>query len=99
MASLVLRPTVVSFLDVITRAGRMTIDLEEIEVKKRSVLDGSTLAETRIPERTGLIVMAVKRDGEDTVINPGPNFKLRYDDSLVVMGKGEQVGKLEELAR
>ena len=99
MASLVLRPAVVSFLDVITHAGRVTIDLEEIIVIKESKINGMTLSAARIPERTGLIVMAVKRTDGETIINPGPDFILVENDALIVMGQEEQVKKLEKLAR
>jgi len=99
MASLVLRPAVVSFLDVITRAGGVTIDLEEVVIGKSSSLDGVSLAEARIPERTGLIVMAVKRSGDETRINPGPDCTLQENDALIVLGQEEQVEKLARLAR
>lgn len=99
MASLVLRPAVVSFLDVITRAGGMTIDLEEVSIGKGSALDGISLAEARIPEQTGLIVMAVKRSSDETRINPGPDCTLQANDALIVLGQEEQVEKLKMLAR
>ncbi|MDY6827591.1 MAG: potassium channel protein [Bacillota bacterium] len=99
MASLVLRPAVVSFLDVITRAGGMIIDLEEVSIGKGSALDGISLAEASIPERTGLIVMAVKRNSDETRINPGPDCTLQENDALIVLGQEEQVEKLKMLAR
>ena len=43
-----------------------------------------SLAEVRIPERTGLVVLAVKRPGDDTIINPGPLFKIKSDDKMIV---------------
>lgn len=98
MASLVLRPAVVSFLDVITRAGEVVIDLEEVIVKTGSKLSGQTLADARIPEQTGLIVMAVKRKKGETIINPGPATILFDLDALIVLGKAEQVEKLQDLA-
>jgi voltage-gated potassium channel len=98
MASLVLRPAVVSFLDVITRAGEVVIDLEEVIVKAGSKLSGQTLADARIPEQTGLIIMAVKRNKGETIINPGPATMLNNLDALIVLGKAEQVEKLQVLA-
>ena len=97
MASLILRPAVVSFLDVITRAGEMVIDLEQVTVNNSSSLNGKSLSEARIPEQTGLIVLAIKRSDGDTVINPGPGFILTEQDALIVLGKEEQVEKLQAL--
>ncbi len=98
MASLILRPAVVSFLDVITRAGQVVIDLEEVSIRIGSSLVGKSLADARIPEQTGLIVMAIKRSNGETEINPGPLYILEEADSLIVLGKEEQVGKLQKLA-
>ncbi len=98
MAALMLRPAVVSFLDVITRAGEVVIDLEEIIINPGSKLAGKTLADARIPEQTGLVVMAIKRITGKTEINPGSSFVLAELDSLIVLGKAEQVEKLQSLA-
>ena len=97
MATLILRPAVVSFLDVIIRAGEISVDLEEVVVTEHSKLNGLTLAEARIPERTGLIVLAVKRIDNDTIINPGPSLKMLNGDALIVLGKEEQVERLRKL--
>ncbi len=98
MASLILRPAVVSFLDVITRSGQMVIDLEEVTVSGASTLAGKSLADVKIPEQTGLIVMAVKKIDGETVINPGPGLVLAGQDTLIVLGKEEQVTRLQSLA-
>jgi len=98
MASMILRPAVVSFVDVITRAGNMTVDLEEITIEKKSPLNRATLADARIPERTGLIVIAVKKQDGEIEFNPGPNYILSASEDLIVMGHEEQVVKLRTLA-
>jgi voltage-gated potassium channel len=98
MASLILRPAVVSFLDVITHAGKVTIDLEEVTVRKNSFLDGVTLSGANIPGQTGLIVLAVKSSSGDTSVNPGPDFSLSEEDVLIVMGREDQVESLKKLA-
>lgn len=98
MASMILRPAVISFVDVVTRAGQMTVDLEEITIEAESPLNESSLANARIPEQTGLIVIAVKRLDGDIEFNPGPQYILSESESLIVMGREEQVEKLRTLA-
>lgn len=98
MASMILRPAVVTFVDVITRAGNMTVDLEEITIEKKSPLNRATLADARIPERTGLIVIAVKKQDGEIEFNPGPKYMLSASEDLIVMGHEEQVEKLRTLA-
>lgn len=95
IAALMIRPSVISFLDVITRAGDVTLDLEEVIIPSRSELVGKRLFEARIPEKTGLIVLAVKnRDDTDLVFNPNSNEILNDGDTMIVMGTKEQVEQL-----
>jgi voltage-gated potassium channel len=57
MAAILLRPQVVSFLDVVTGDGELALRLEQIPVPVGSPLAGVTLAEARIRNRTGRIVL------------------------------------------
>ncbi|MDW7651963.1 MAG: potassium channel protein [Bacillota bacterium] len=100
MASLLLRPAVVSFLDIITHMGDVVLDLEEVTISKNSPLEGSTLKEARIPEQTGLNVLAVKkRDEEKLRLNPGSQDPIHAGDKLLVLGQVDQIDKLREIAR
>jgi len=100
MASVLLRPHLVSFVDVVTRSEKLALRLEEIEVPEGSPLHGHTLAESAIRRKTGLIVIAVRRgaDGPDDALsyNPGPEESIRSGDHLVVLGRPEQMSHLQE---
>ena len=101
MASLVLRPAVVSFLDVMTRAGDVVLDLEEVRVCQGSSVIGMTLEEASIPGKTGLVVMAID-DIKDTTkkltLNPRPDYVIKKGDRLVVLGQPEQINKLRAIS-
>lgn len=102
MASVLLRPQVVSFLDVVARGDGLALRLEEIQIPNDSSLVGQTLAEAQLPNRTGLIVIAIKHSGEGERgpgwrYNPGPSEVLGERDTLVVMGQTEQLDQLESL--
>lgn len=98
MASLLLRPAVVSFLDIITRAGEVVFDLEEVPIHKGSQILGKSLREARIPERVGLMVLAIKKRGEEKLrINPGAEEILEEGDKIIVMGKGDQIDNLRRI--
>lgn len=99
MASIALRPTIISFLDVITHAGDVVLDLEDVLISEDSEMAGKQLKELRIPEKTGLIVIAIKkRDSEEIFFNPSSNEILEFQDTLIVLGKKAQVDKLRDLA-
>ena len=99
MAAMLLRPEVVSFLDVVTRGEGLSLRLEELRIPPRSALAGSTLAEAQIPQKTGLIVIAMRHRDERGVegpwsYNPGPREELRPGDVLIVMGSSDQIHRL-----
>ncbi len=99
MAALMLRPTVISFLDMMTHVGEVILDLEDVELSAGSELDGLRLKEARIPDKTGLIVMALHKGGaERMVFNPGPDEILKPGDSMIVLGTEEQIAGLKSLA-
>ena len=100
MAAMVLRPSIFSFLDVVTYAGDEVFNLEEVLLGEASELSGKTLREARIPERTGLIVMAIKKSGSRTMVfNPQASENIAVGDSLIVLGNPENVDKLKTLAK
>jgi len=98
MASVMLRPSVLSFLDVATRSAELSLRLEEASVDEASPLSGMQLKEARIPEKTGLIVIAVRkvRDGDGRfVFNPVAETRLEPGDDLIVLGSAEQLARLQ----
>jgi len=97
MAAMVLRPSVVSFLDLV-RGGGQTLTLEEVPVPGGSPFDGRTLRDLEIPQRTGLIVIAIRPAGEapdrGLVFNPQSSAHVRAGDRLVVLGEPRQIDSL-----
>jgi voltage-gated potassium channel len=100
MASEMVRPTVVSFLDTMLRERETTLRIEETEIPIGSPLAGKTLREVDIPEKTGLIVVALKeKETEKYSYNPLPEVKLREKDILIVLGELKGLEKLQELLK
>lgn len=58
-----------------------------------SLLDGKTLAESRLGSAVGLNVVAVIRDGKPRLM-PSPAFVLRAADQLMVTGRLDQLDEL-----
>ncbi|MDT8369198.1 MAG: potassium channel protein [Longimicrobiales bacterium] len=96
MASMLLRPTVMSFLDVATRSSELSLRIEQMQAKEGDRITGRTLAEARIPQETGLIVIALRRarEGDDLHFNPGSATRIEAGDELVVLGTTDQVERL-----
>ncbi len=97
MASVLLRPSVVSFLDVATRSSDLSLRMEQSTIEKGSPVAGKTLAEARIPQETGLIVIALRKGdgpGHGFVFNPVATSSLEAGDEVIVLGQEEQIDRL-----
>ncbi len=98
IASLMIKPNIISFLDVVTKVGDVEMDLEEVIVKKGSYLENKDLIAAQIPNKTGLIVLAIKRNKDKKMLfNPPGNYIFETNDVLIVLGREDQVEKLRHL--
>lgn len=61
MASLMIKPNIISFLDVVTRIGDVELDLEEVIVKKGSYLENKNLIEAQIPKKNWINCPSYKK--------------------------------------
>ncbi|MCC7448299.1 MAG: potassium channel protein [Anaerolineae bacterium] len=94
MASVMLRPTVVNFLDQMLRATDQTLRVEEIHVDRIAGLIGKTLAQANLRDRTGMLVVAIKPRGGTPQFNPNGQTLLQPGDILIVMGTPDQIAAL-----
>jgi voltage-gated potassium channel len=94
MASLMIRPAVVSFLDEMMRAPGQTLRVEEVTLAAGSALLHKTLGEAEIGRRTGVLVVAVRAQDGQYYFNPNAQTVLQQGDVLIVIGTPEQVAAL-----
>lgn len=97
MASVLLRPSVVSFLDIATRSSDLSLRMEQMTASSGRIV-GRTLEEAKIPRETGLIVIALKKGDstDDFLFNPVSDTRIEEGDDLIVLGTDDQIGKLRE---
>ena len=98
MASLVVTPDVIEFVDQLTISGETTTNLEEIDVNNlpKKYL-GKTILDLDLRKQTGCTVIGYKTPDKEYVINPEASVKLVKDGHLIVLGRPEQITKLREL--
>lgn len=98
MASLVVTPDVLEFVDRLTIEGETTANLEEVDVNDLpSEYLGKTILDLDLRKKTGCTVIGFKLKEGDYIINPEASLKLNADSSLIVLGRPEQILKLREL--
>ena len=95
----VLKPTVVSFLEVVMDHKDMNIELEEIVVEDSSRYIDKKLIETDIRKALNLIVVAIKKSDGSMVFNPGSETAVETQDTLIVMGRRDSLAIMESHAR
>lgn len=87
MASELVRPSVVSFLDMMLRDTNKGLRIEEVAVPPHSPFVGRTLAELDLHARTNALVMAVHEPGGQAyTYNPPDTQRLDAGATLIVMG-------------
>jgi voltage-gated potassium channel len=96
MASFVTQPHVVDFVDIVMHDGTLEFRLEELVVSDASSLAGRTIRTAHLRDRTGALVLAIRRPQGDFITNPSPEDMITSGDVLISVGTAEQ---LEALAR
>jgi voltage-gated potassium channel len=96
MAQGLIRPTLVDFIDLIIRRSELSLSMEEIVVKKDARIVGRTLAECDIRRKANVIVVAVKKPGEDIQFNPSPSVEIGPGDTLLALGDNADIELFEK---
>ena len=98
MASLVVVPDLVEFIDNLSIIGEVNINIEEISVEK--LYDTSsikTIKELGFRKKTGCNVIGYKHPNGDYLVNPEANLPLAPKSKVIVLGRPEQIQKLNSL--
>jgi voltage-gated potassium channel len=98
MASMVMRPRVVDFLDVVAGGQRTELKMEEMTLSAGDPYVGRTIADAHIRSQTGAYVLAVHGADGTVNSNPAPDTLMRAGDRLVVLGSDEQLRTLANRA-
>lgn len=96
MASEVLRPHVVSFLDLMLQEKSRTLRVDEICLGEASIWAGTTISDLHLGDRYNLLPLAIKSTteaGEQLTFNPSPATKLSPGAVIIVMGDEENVAR------
>ncbi len=97
MASEILRPDVVQFLDQMMREKDQTLRFEEIVVEQASPFAGQTLRRVPLRGVANVLVIAARDAKKGFVYNPGPDFQLEVGSVLIVIAKPSDVARARRL--
>ncbi len=97
MASEMIRPSVVSFLDEMLRDRDKNLRIDEIGVGNGSPAIGKTIESLRINDQDGVLLLAlVEPDGHTYSFKPEGGRRVQEGSTLIVMGGPEGLGALRK---
>ncbi|MBI5212434.1 MAG: potassium transporter TrkA, partial [Nitrospirae bacterium] len=94
MASEMVRPAVVSFLDTMLRDKQKNLRIEEVLVP--DLFAGKSIADLNLKKYPGVLLMAVKTK-DDWAYNPPDGYMLKPEDALIFMTTPEERFTLEKI--
>lgn len=95
-----LRPNVLDFIEIaMLQNTELGLEIEEISVGQSSRFAGKTVRDSHIRQELDVIVLAIKRPGQQMLFNPKSDDMIKPGDQIVVMGQPERLRKLEEMAK
>ena len=99
MASQMVRPAVVTFLDTMLRDREQGLRVEEVEVKMGSALAGKTVGDSGIRTKTRALLVAIKRGGAGGYdFNPSDVSVINEGDALIFMASPDFLHEIEGLS-
>jgi voltage-gated potassium channel len=100
MASELIRPHVVGFLDIMLKEQGRTLRVEEIEITAASAWAGSVLHDLDLKGRYNLLVLGVKLPTSegytDVLINPPDNSVVERQSVLIAMGDMKDIQRARQ---
>ena len=93
MASEMIRPTVVDFLDSMLRSSQGNLRIHQIVVHKDSKLIGKNIIESGLKDKFDLLVLGARHHDREIKFNPPPTLRLEEGMTLIVMGEVDNIGK------
>lgn len=98
MASLVMKPDVMEFVDYITAQGGDNINLEEISFNSSSSdLLNKTLKDLEIRNKSGANIIGFKTAMGEYIVNPSAETKIIPHSKIFVLGTREQINSLKAI--
>ena len=95
MASLVVIPDLVEFIDNLGIVGQRNINIEEVKVEQLyNAQEAKTIRDLDLRKKTGCTVIGFKDVKGEYIVNPEANTKLVSGSKIIVLGRPEQIIKL-----
>jgi voltage-gated potassium channel len=98
MASLVVMPDLITFMDKLSMEGEHTTNLEEVAIEDfAGQVEFNSLRDLDLRRKTGCTIIGYISPEGEYIINPEADLKLQLKSKVIVLGRPEQIKKLNEM--
>jgi voltage-gated potassium channel len=98
MASLVVVPGLIEFIDNLSIVGKANINIEEVPVEKLyNTSQIKTIKDLDLRKKTGCNVIGYKDVNGEYIVNPEANQELIPNSKVIVLGRPEQIQRLNSV--
>ncbi len=98
MASLVVNPDIMEFMDLIKVSGKAAVNLEEISFQDLPEdVKYTTIGDLQEKSMSGCNVIGYRSEEGEYIINPSSSLKILPNSKLFVLGNPEQINKLNTI--
>ncbi len=98
MASLVVVPDLIEFIDNLSIVGKGNVNIEEVAVEKLFTSSKiETLRHLDLRKKTGCTVIGYKNESGEYLVNPEADMQLKPNSKIIVLGRPEQIEKLNSV--
>jgi len=91
IASELIRPTVVDFLDSMLRSGQGNLRIHQLDISAESKVAGRSIQEVGLGDRFNLLVIGARTAAGEIMFNPAPTAPLTPGMTLIVMGEVDNI--------
>lgn len=93
IANMLTRPSAVEFLELVAGKSTLDVEIDEMVIPSGSLLAGQTVSQAEARRKHGLLFVAVRRGAGQMVFNPDDDFRFETADTIIVMGKSDDIGR------
>lgn len=98
MASLVVMPDLITFMDKLSTEGENTTNLEEVAIEDFSnQIECNSLRDLDLRRKTGCTIIGYISPDGNYIINPEADMMLQPKSKVIVLGRPEQIKKLNKM--
>ncbi len=98
IASELLHPGIIDFMDLVFKGKQYRLQIEEIIIGDRSELIGKALKNTPIRNQLNILSVLIIRANGNMIYNPAADIPLYRGDRLICIGERDNLDKLKKIS-